>query len=278
MSRHHRRDMTYTRARDHGGDDAVPARATRVAATPLARRRLGRRVLLGGVAATTLAGGLVLLTAEVVSNVGWVSELDHSVADRLHAYVLARPSLASALGVVSTVTHPNVMRLASAALAAWLWWSGRRRVAVWLAVTMAVGGGLDPLLKDLVARARPSFADPVALAPGYAFPSGHALNSLLFAACVVVLTHSATRGRRLLRATVWTAALALVLFTGFDRVGLGVHYVSDVIAGWFVALGTLLATTAAFEGWRRDEGLPPSSTEHGLDPTDQGRGPERKTP
>jgi undecaprenyl-diphosphatase len=254
FSRHHLREMTAT------GTSTADARA-----------RLGGRLLLGAAAAAVLAVLLVLLAAAVVSNVGWVSDVDHEVADRLHRYVLDRPTLASALGLISTLTHPNVMRLVTAATAVGLWWAGRPRIAVWLVVTMAVGGGLDPVLKDLVARARPSFSDPVALAPGYSFPSGHALNTMLLATCVVMITHELTRGRRALRALVWLAAAALVLVTGFDRIGLGVHYVSDVLAGWGVALVTVLATTVAFERWRRTEGLPPSTTDQGLDP-------ERDTP
>jgi undecaprenyl-diphosphatase len=111
---------------------------------------------------------------------------------------------------------------------------------------MVVGSILSPLLKEVIGRARPSFPDPVALAPGYSFPSGHALQSMLFAASVLVLTWTATRGRPGLRAAVLTGAVGLVLLTGFDRVALGVHYTSDVVAGWVVALATLLTTLAIF--------------------------------
>jgi hypothetical protein len=57
-----------------------------------------------------------------------------------------------------------------------------------------------------------------------------------------------------------------VLLTGFDRVGLGVHYVSDVLAGWVVALACLAGTSAAFEVWRREEGRQPSTPDEGVEP------------
>jgi undecaprenyl-diphosphatase len=210
------------------------------------RRRLGRRSLLAAVGGLLVAVPLTLLTVLVLNQSRGLQEVDQGLADDLHAYVSARPDLAGLLGLVSVVTHPIVMRVAATALALRLWRIGQRRQAVWLATATLLGSLLDPLLKEVVARARPAFDDPVALAPGYSFPSGHALQSMLFAACVLVVGHGPTRGRPRARALLWAAAVALVLVTGFDRVALGVHYTSDVVAGWTVALATLCVTLAAF--------------------------------
>ena len=54
--------------------------------------------------------------------------------------------------------------------------------------------------------------------------------------------------------------------TGFDRVALGVHYVSDVVAGWIVAFACIAATSIAFETWRREEGRPTGSPLDGVEP------------
>ncbi len=153
-----------------------------------------------------------------------------------------------------------------------LWRRGRRRWAIWAVVTIAVGACLDTPLKELFARARPVFDVPVATAPGYSFPSGHALNTMVVGAGAVVLGWSATRSRPGARAALLAGAVALVLVTGFDRVGLGVHYPSDVVGGWLIGLATVLVTTAAFttdvEPEERDRGEPGS-------PPDP---PERATP
>ena len=58
----------------------------------------------------------------------------------------------------------------------------------------------------------------------------------------------------------WSVGAVLVLLTGFDRIALGVHYVSDVVAGWFAAGAVLAGTTVAFGAWRgrqREAGLDP---------------------
>jgi len=150
------------------------------------------------------------------------------------------------------------------AVAVWLWRRGAQRLAAWAVVTMAIGGVLGVVLKLLVDRARPSFPEPVAHASGYSFPSGHALNSFLgVGVLLLVFLPVLSRAGRALAVIV---GAAVVLLTGYDRVALGVHYVSDVVAGWVVALACLAGTSAAFEIWRREQGRRPSTVGEGVEP------------
>src|SRR6266511_2974062 len=106
-----------------------------------------------------------------------------------------------------------------------------RRQALLAAYIVVTGLGalaLDPTLKLLVGRLRPMVAEPVATAPGNSFPSGHALGSI-FAYGALLLVFLPIIPRRFRGATI-AATVALVVALGFTRVGLGVHYVSDVVA------------------------------------------------
>jgi membrane-associated phospholipid phosphatase len=208
-------------------------------------RRIGNRVLLGGAAAVLLAVPFTLLTVLVLAKSPGLARLDLHTANRLHNLLIGHPSLSSALVRVGQLTEPWVLRGLALVAGVLLWRRGARRSAGWVVGTMAVAGLLSALLKVLVSRTRPSFTDPVTVAGGYSFPSGHALNSMTFAACAVILLHAVLgrRGRLLL----WTGSAALVLVVGFDRISLGVHYVSDVLAGWTVGLATALATAAVFD-------------------------------
>jgi undecaprenyl-diphosphatase len=60
--------------------------------------------------------------------------------------------------------------------------------------------------------------------------------------------------------------VALVVVVGLTRIALGVHFVSDVLAGWLVGAGWLLATAAAFRAWRRHHGLAVPAAVDGLAP------------
>jgi undecaprenyl-diphosphatase len=142
---------------------------------------------------------------------------------------------------------------------------GQRRLALWAGVTMVVAGLVGDGLKTVVARARPALPDPVATAPGYSFPSGHALNSFVFFGILLLLVLPLLpRGWRWVA---WAVAVAGVLLVGFDRVALGVHYVSDVVGGWLLGAGLLALSVAAFQSWRRAEGRrKPDVLEEGVDP------------
>lgn len=223
-------------------------------------RRFGVRAVLAAIGAFLVAGPITLLVVLVLTKSPALRRIDAGVETAVHSYVVARPALAEALRVGSVLLHPRAMWVVVGVTAVALWRRGRRRQATWAVVTVAVGAGIDTPLKILVGRARPVFDDPVAFAPGGSFPSGHALNTMIVGAGAVVLGWRATRGRPWRRAALLAGSASLVLLTGFDRVGLGVHYTSDVVGGWLIGLAVVCASAAAFNlGVRpveRDAGEP----------------------
>lgn len=110
----------------------------------------------------------------------------------------------------------------------------RRR---WLALFVAAAGlgGLviQNVLKDLVQRPRPPHSDWLVHAGGWSFPSGHSVQSaaayLSFAVAISVLVSS-----HRWRVVAWALAVLLPLAVGFSRVYLGVHWPTDVLAGWVI--------------------------------------------
>ena len=228
-------------------------------------RGLASRLAVGALAAVVVAVPFTLLMLLVLSEWEPLERLDRDVADRLNDAAVGRPLLVDTLQVLSVATSPWFFRLAVAAVSVWLWRRGAPRLAAWALVTAAVGGTLGVLLKHLVERSRPSFPEPVTTASGFSFPSGHALNSMLCTGILllVFLPVLRSRGSRL---AAYAVAVLLVLVTGVDRIALGVHFVSDVVAGWVAALATLAGTAVAFEVWRREHGERPSTVTEGVDP------------
>jgi undecaprenyl-diphosphatase len=227
-------------------------------------RTLAGRLALGGLAALAVAVPFTLLALLVVSKWDPLADLDVRVADDLNSYARSQPHLVDALRTLGGALDPWVFRVIVFVVAGWLWLRGARRLALWAVTTTVIGGVLGVLLKLLVTRTRPAFDEPVAHANGYSFPSGHALNSFLVVGVLILVFLPV-----LSRAGRWLAyglGAVIVLLTGFDRVALGVHYVSDVVAGWIVALACLAGTAGAFEIWRREHGRPSSTPAEGVDP------------
>lgn len=168
----------------------------------------------------------------------------------LHAWALAhRPDAVVAAARMLTDSGTGVWPYLLAALAGTLAGRSPRGRAVSAVAALAVlllGQGLRQALMLAVARPRPPHADWATHASGFSMPSGHSTTSALVAGLVCwAAAHSA---RRMLRWCVWGLALLWAAGIGLTRIYLGVHWPSDVIAGWLLA-AAYLAATAAVTGW-----------------------------
>src|SRR5689334_10010650 len=108
---------------------------------------------------------------------------------------------------------------------------GRKRASILMTITIIGGAALETILKHLFHRVRPSPFFDTPLPSSYSFPSGHAMLSCCFFGSLAALL-AAREPKRSARIAIWTAGALLAAVIGFSRVYLGVHYASDVIAGY----------------------------------------------
>ena len=198
-----------------------------------------------------------LLWALIAGNWAPLRAMDAGVTNGLHGFALGHPVWVGVMAVWSYVFDPNVWRLGALVLVVWLVRRGAAPVAWWVVITMTAGGVLGALLKLLVGRDRPDLLDPVARATGYSFPSGHALNSALGAVMFLLVLLPFTQDRPARRTLLWVVVLTVPVVTGVCRVGLGVHWTSDVVAGWLLGIAVPAATAAGMQAWRRRSGRRP---------------------
>ncbi len=102
------------------------------------------------------------------------------------------------------------------------------------------------VVKRLVERERPVWDDPIQVIDSFSYPSAHASAIVGAMGVAVVLTRMLVR-RRAVRHLVFALALAMVLLVGADRIFLGVHNVSDVVAGYLLGGGILLLWLALYD-------------------------------
>ncbi len=127
-----------------------------------------------------------------------------------------------------------------------LWAKKHRRAAAWTAIVMVTTAVLTDLLKLAVGRSRPELADPITTLSSFSFPSGHSSSIAAAAGVTVVLTRMLVRRRGLRRMLIATV-LVIAVLVGLDRLLLGVHNLSDVVAGWSLGIAVTLLVLAAYD-------------------------------
>jgi undecaprenyl-diphosphatase len=153
---------------------------------------------------------------------------------------------------LTSLGSPTVLALITIAAVSYLWIDGKRAAALFVAASIAGGAVLESLLKLGFARPRPELVSHLVNVNSFSFPSGHATMATITYLTLGVLL-ARVQKRRHMKLYLLAVASILALLVGFTRVYLGVHWPTDVIAGWCVgtawALGCWLLAT-----WLQDRG------------------------
>jgi undecaprenyl-diphosphatase len=226
--------------------------------------RYGLRVTLFLAALLLVAVPFGVLLEQVVHG-GPLLRLDRGLANDVHEWVLHRGhGLVRTVLWVSVLGGPPFLTLLVALTAGYVLWRGRRRLAVFLVVTALGGSLVDTVVKNVVNRPRPNLPHPIAHAFGKSFPSGHAMSStVVYGALLLVLLPAVPRARR---PYAFAGTVLVVLAVAASRIALGVHYLTDVLAGIVLGLAWLAASAAAFRTWRVERGRPAAPVTEGVEP------------
>jgi len=203
-------------------------------------------VLAGSVAAVGLGLAMFLLIAEDLLDGGGLIPHDQTV---LAWFIGARTdALVQLAEIVSAFGSFVGLGICSMLIAAALRLRGRPLVlAIAPLIALLVAGLASTGAKDLFGRERPPMAVHAVSVTLAAFPSGHATDTaacLLAGSLVLALTVAT---RRWEQGLYLATGLALATLVGVSRLVLGVHWLSDVVAGW--ALGSAIAVVVVMASW-----------------------------
>ncbi|MET0371266.1 MAG: phosphatase PAP2 family protein [Sphingobium sp.] len=175
---------------------------------------------------------LCVLFIALARRAGWLEGLDHGL---MRAAGVARDTVwgghVTPMMRLATMLGDTIARftLLGGALL-FLLWRRRTGMTLWLAAMMAGGTLLNLGLKQLFAAPRPDLLQHLDVVTTYSFPSGHAAGNMMFFGALALLA-----GRR----DAFAVAAFVIALIGVSRVWLGVHWPSDVAAGWIEGLGWL---------------------------------------
>lgn len=184
----------------------------------------------------------VSLASDVVTFGGLA--YDRSIMLWLHGH--STEMMTTTMTVVTELGGLVAVPIIAVAWAGLFWQRGRRRDAALLAAAVIGSTLLNAVLKAVFQRDRPDFWQHLVVENSYSFPSGHAMASMSLAASLAVIAWS-SRWR-------WPAialGAVYVLVVGFSRVYLGVHFPSDILAGWCVAVLWVAIVVVALDGATR---------------------------
>lgn len=192
--------------------------------------------LLAGLVATMLTWIFIRISEEMLE--GDTRAFDMAILRAAQSLRIGHPWVAEVMRDLSGLGSVTVLTLFTLVTVGYLALVRSRSAALLVAAAVITGSAGVSLLKNQFGRPRPDLTLADLVAPGMSFPSGHAAM-----AAVVFLTLGAllasTRSRSLEQMYILAVASLLTVLVGTSRIALGVHWATDVLAGW--AAGTAWA-------------------------------------
>jgi len=217
--------------------------------SPRARRKL----LLGTIVAALVVAALALL---VRLDLTGLSGFDRRLGSWPEYWTYTHPAGDAFWSVLAKLFTTLPWAIYTAVIAGLLAWRKHRRVAVWTIGVMVGAAATTQLLKLLVGRARPVWQHPLERLSTLSFPSGHATYIAAGMGMATVLTVMLVR-RRGVRRLLFVLWGFLFLLIGADRIFLGVHNVSDVLAGYAVGIFWVLLGLLVYSPFPRPQPVAP---------------------
>lgn len=201
--------------------------------------------------ALSMAALVFIALADAVSGGASIVQIDRALARALHGATSSAG--VAALRAFTRLGSGWALTVVAIVVAAALLWRRERVLAVGWLIALAGGGLLNYALKALFARPRPTFDDPLALAAGWSFPSGHSMGTFVTFGMLSYLGLLFVRTLRV-RLALLALAMSWTVAMGFSRMYLGVHYLSDVLAGFAAGSMWLAVCISGIEVARRRPG------------------------
>lgn len=215
-------------------------------------RRTGLGVLIGLALAILCALLFGWLSQEILESD--TTQLDNHIRALIHGE--SETQFTRAMKIASDIGSPVVVGMLTLSAIVYFWIANRRQDAAIFAVTIVGAGVLSYVLKISFHRARPVPYFGIAVPNSFGFPSGHALVSLCFYGVLAYQVNSRIRNLAY-RAGIWSVAVFMVVLIGFSRIYLGVHYPTDIAAGYAAGAVWVAAIVLAENSIRRRNVITP---------------------
>ncbi|WP_461215208.1 phosphatase PAP2 family protein [Lacticaseibacillus sp. GG6-2] len=179
------------------------------------------------------------LVLAVYQHATWLPTLDNPI---ITVVTSARsPWLDQVMLGITSLGNPATVTGMTIIIMLWLSWRRAYWPALFVGINVSALNLLNHLLKTWLQRPRPFIADPaihpLTTAGGFSFPSGHATAAMALGGSLIILAIITQHGSRRLMAVLLLTLIIIAI--GLSRIYVRVHYPTDVMAGYLIALGGL---------------------------------------
>lgn len=188
----------------------------------------------------------IIILAGLLNQSTWINIVDSTI---IHMIRSATSPLTTTLAIaVTSIGNPYSMLGLTIVATLSLLFIRQTNAALFLLVNMAVFSSLNHIIKEWVARPRPS-AHHLVIANGFSFPSGHSSGALLFFGSLSIIATYLIKNRYW-RYLLIGICLLFTLNIGISRIYVQVHYPTDVLAGFMLALTGLSLSWYYFDSYQ----------------------------
>lgn len=199
---------------------------------------------------TAITGVIVLIPFIVLSVLlvfypEWLNQIDANLGGMLHAR--RTPAWTHDFIGITTLADFWAQAVFATLITLILVAVRRWKDALWFSLTVLLGSGaLNDFMKRQFARVRPQYIEHLVSEGHYSFPSGHSMGSMILLGAVAFLVARYWAKETILKLLITVVCILTVVAIGLSRIYLGVHYPSDVLAGFSLGAGWLFISISAF--------------------------------
>ncbi len=206
------------------------------------------RPLLAGLVTALLIWAFIQISSEMVE--GDTHAFDVAILRAAQNFRVGHTWVAEVMRDVSGLGSTAVLTLFTVIAVGYLAVVRARLMAVLVAAAVITGSGGVSVLKGQFGRPRPGAEFAELVAPGLSFPSGHAtISAIVFLTIAALIASTRTRAGE--QTYILATATLMALLVGLSRIALGVHWATDVVAGWAFGAAWAVAWLLLARGLKR---------------------------
>lgn len=128
-----------------------------------------------------------------------------------------------------------------------------KKISICIIINACLASGLNFVIKNILQRERPPVDFRIIEESGYSFPSGHSMTSMAYYGLLIYFIFKYIKSTKV-KIMCITVLSILIMCIGLSRIYLGVHYASDVLGGFFLAISYLIVFTSISEKYIERDG------------------------